>query len=97
MLREQIPWVQEKVITGSDNVDSWSVSTWDTVLVNIKIVITTPRVLLDALLHGFVNIASFALIVFDEGKTLLPKFKQNALLTFFELITATKNTTTVGS
>lgn len=63
--------MQEKVITGSDNVDSWSPSTWDTILVNVKIVIATPKVLLDALLHGFVIISSIALIVFDEGRATL--------------------------
>lgn len=70
VLKAQIPWVQEKVITGSDSVDSWSASTWDTALINVKIVITTPQVLLDALLHGFVNISSLALLVFDEGMSL---------------------------
>lgn len=72
VLKAQIPWVQEKVITGAVGVDSWSASTWDTALINVKIVITTPQVLLDALLHGFVNISSLALLVFDEGKACSP-------------------------
>lgn len=67
VLRAQIPWAQGKVITGADSVDSWSASTWDTALVNVKIAITTPQVLLDALLHGFVSISTLALIVFDEA------------------------------
>lgn len=71
VLKSQIPWVQEKVITGGANsVDSWSASTWETALINVKIVITTPQVLLDALLHGFVGISALALLVFDEGRSL---------------------------
>ncbi|KAJ4414286.1 Dicer-like protein 2 [Gnomoniopsis sp. IMI 355080] len=53
--------------TGSGKTQVWSASTWDTALDNIKIVITTPQVLLDALLHGFVCISSLALLVFDEA------------------------------
>lgn len=64
----QIPSVQTRIITGADKVDSWSGSTWDGALVNIKIVITTHQVLLDALLHGFVQISSLALLIFDEGE-----------------------------
>lgn len=72
VLRTQIPSVQTRIITGSHKVDSWSASTWDSVLVNIKIVISTHQVLLDALLHGFVRISSLALLVFDEGQLKAP-------------------------
>ncbi|KAI7788663.1 RNase3 domain-containing protein [Diaporthe eres] len=67
VIKTQIPSVLPKIVTGSDNLDSWSKSTWDSVLVNVKLVVTTHQVLLDALLHGFVQISSLALIIFDEA------------------------------
>lgn len=70
VVKTQIPQVQSKLITGADSVDSWKGVTWETALINVKIVITTHQVLLDALLHGFVNISTLALLVFDEGETL---------------------------
>lgn len=56
--------------------DRWtSRNDWDTVLKNVKIVVSTFQVLLDALSHGFVRMDSLALIVFDEGKFALnPSF-----------------------
>ncbi|PSR90511.1 ATP-dependent helicase DCL-2 [Coniella lustricola] len=62
----QIPSVQAKLITGSERVDVWSSSTWSTALINVKIIITTPQVLLDALLNAFIRMSSLALLVFDE-------------------------------
>lgn len=70
-MKLQLPSVEPKIITGNDSLDSWSEFTWQSALVNVKIVITTPQVLLDALVHGFVRISSMALLVFDEGKTAL--------------------------
>lgn len=70
-MKAQIPSVQTKIITGANQVDSWSGATWDGALVNVKIVITTHQVLLDALLHGFVQISSLALLVLDEGQQTL--------------------------
>lgn len=69
VVKQQIPQVQSKLITGSDNVDSWAKSTWQTALINVKVVISTHRVLLDALIHGFVKISTLSLLVFDEGKS----------------------------
>lgn len=70
VIKAQIPSALPKVITGSSNLDSWSESTWEGVLVNVKVVVTTYQVLLDALLHGFVQTSSLALIIFDEGNTI---------------------------
>jgi hypothetical protein len=41
---------------------------WDAVLHNVKVVVSTYQILLDALTHAFVHMESLALIVFDEGK-----------------------------
>lgn len=67
VVETQIPSVHTKIITGAEMVDTWSKSTWNDALVNVKIVITTPQVLLDALLHGFVQISGLALLILDEG------------------------------
>lgn len=67
VIKTQIPSVLPKIVTGSDKVDSWNKSTWEAILVNVRLVVSTHQVLLDALLHGFVQISSLALIIFDEG------------------------------
>jgi ERCC4-related helicase len=60
--------VQARVLTGADDVDSWSTqSAWDNYLNGVRVVVSTYQVLLDALLHGFVKMDDLALIVFDEG------------------------------
>jgi hypothetical protein len=49
-------------------VDSWSTQkVWDAFLLNVRLVVSTYQVLLDALGHAFVKMGSLALIVFDEG------------------------------
>lgn len=96
MLKLQIPSVQPKIITGSDNLESWSEATWQGALVNVQIVVTTPQVLLDALLHGFVRISSIALLVFDEGENILLVLIRTKLTTH-KPITVTRSTPTAGS
>jgi hypothetical protein len=59
---------QSRLLTGSDGVDKWtSQSTWDEVLLNQRVVISTENVLLDALSHAFVKMSKIALLIFDEG------------------------------
>lgn len=71
VLQSQIPAVQAKILRGEDNIDTWSdQATWDAILINTQIVVSTPQILLDALSHGFVVIESLSLIVFDEGACL---------------------------
>lgn len=72
VIKAQIPSVLPKIFTGANSPETWCKSTWDGVLVNVKVVLTTHQVLLDALLHGFVQISSLALIIFDEGNTFSP-------------------------
>jgi len=40
---------------------------WDAILKNVRIVVSTYQILLNALDHGFVWMQSLALVVFDEG------------------------------
>ena len=90
VIKAQIPSALPKVVTGSDTVDSWSQSTWEGVLVNVKVVVTTHQVLLDALLHGFVQISSLALIIFDEGNTVSMLCRCSGLLTIHAAHNCTK-------
>jgi ERCC4-related helicase len=50
-------------------VDSWGEKTvWDAALAGIRVAVSTPQVLFDALTHGFTKLDKFSLLVFDEGK-----------------------------
>lgn len=72
VLCAQIPVVKSRFICGADNVDAWSdQETWDDVLRNIRIVVSTFQILFDAVQHGFVRLSSLSLLVIDEGGCLL--------------------------
>lgn len=71
MYQSNLPGYCTQVLLGKDNVDHWTdQSTWDLVLENVRIVLSTHQVLLDALRHGFVKMSKLALIIFDEGMVL---------------------------
>lgn len=56
------------MLIGSDDVERWGRQIiWDTVLENVRIVVSTHQVLADALSHGFIRMETLALLVFDEG------------------------------
>lgn len=68
VISSQIPAVKTRVLTGLDNVERWtSQNVWNTVLQDVRVVVSTHAVLADALSHGFVTMGKLALIVFDEG------------------------------
>jgi hypothetical protein len=56
-----------KLITGNDNVDSWQKHTWDAILTEARMVVSTPQVLYDALAHAYLRMSDLSLIVIDEG------------------------------
>jgi ERCC4-related helicase len=63
-----LPGYGIQLLSGSDDVDHWTdQSVWDAVLLNVRIVLSTHQVLLDALTHAFVQMSRIALLVFDEG------------------------------
>lgn len=65
---KRLPAYQVRLLLGSDNVDKWSdQSTWNAAFKNIRIVISAPAVLNDALDHAFVKIEQLALLIFDEA------------------------------
>lgn len=64
-----MPAYRMQILTGQDNVDKWSEpKVWEAALDQARVVVSTHAVLCDALRHGFVPLASLALLVFDEGK-----------------------------
>lgn len=67
MIQLQIPSMPAKLLTGNDNVDTWSEPTWVSVLKGTRIVVSTPQILDDALRHAFVSMKTLALLVFDEA------------------------------
>ncbi|KAK1983184.1 RNase3 domain-containing protein [Colletotrichum cereale] len=84
VLQSQIPEVQIKFLSGDDNVDSWSDQrTWDQVLHNVRIVVSTYQILLDALSHAFVRMGRLSLIVFDEAHNCIGKSPGSKIMTVF--------------
>lgn len=68
VISSQIPAAKSRILTGLDKVDLWTEqATWDAVLQDIQIVVSTHAVLSDALTHGFVRIERLGLLIFDEG------------------------------
>lgn len=68
VLTSQIPAVQIKFLSGADGLDTWSdIRIWNDYLRNVRVVVSTYQVLLDAISHAFVPIDRLSLIVFDEG------------------------------
>lgn len=56
-----------RLLTGNDNVHNWKAATWNAILRDTRVIVSTPQVLLDALGHAFIRMDGLALIVFDEG------------------------------
>lgn len=70
VFRSNLPGFGIQLFSSKDDVDHWTEqAAWDAVLLNVRIVLSTHQVLLDALTHGFVKMGSLALLIFDEGTT----------------------------
>ncbi|KAL5118994.1 Dicer-like protein 2 [Pleosporales sp. CAS-2024a] len=68
VFKSYLPGYGILLLSGKDNVDHWTdQGAWDAVLLNIRIVVSTHQVLLDALTHAFVRMSRLALLVFDEA------------------------------
>ncbi|KAG5920789.1 hypothetical protein E4U42_006070 [Claviceps africana] len=67
VIKLQVPAVSMKLITGQENLETWSAATWKTVLRDVRIVVSTYQVLHDALCHSFIKMDRLSLIVFDEA------------------------------
>ncbi|KAF2027546.1 dicer-like protein 2 [Setomelanomma holmii] len=68
VFKSNLPGYGIQILSGNDDVDHWTdQSIWDDVLHNIRIVLSTHQVLLDALTHAFVQMRHLGLIIFDEA------------------------------
>lgn len=69
-IRLQVPIVSIRLLTGNEKVDTWHKASWETILQESRIIVSTPQVLKEALDHSFLQISKLALIVVDEGMRL---------------------------
>ncbi|KAJ2905232.1 RNase3 domain-containing protein [Zalerion maritima] len=68
VIQNQIQSIQVKIISSLVGVDTWSSqAVWDAVLRNVRVVVATYQILLDALSHGFVKLCNIPLIIIDEA------------------------------
>ena len=67
-VRACVPAIKIRLLTGPDGVDRWrNQEAWDAAILDMRIIVSTPAVLADALEHRFVKMGKLALLVFDEG------------------------------
>ncbi|KAJ3489320.1 hypothetical protein NLG97_g6022 [Lecanicillium saksenae] len=66
-IKLQIPSISIRLVVGSDNVHTWSASTWKSLLNGAQAIVSTYQVLLDALDHAFVKLDRLSLLIFDEA------------------------------
>lgn len=83
VIRLQAAAASMKLLTGKDNVDTWSASIWEIILRDVRIVVSTYQVLLDALCHSFVKMDRICLIVFDEAHNCTGKHPGSKIMTDF--------------
>ncbi|KIE01203.1 Dicer-like protein 2, partial [Metarhizium majus ARSEF 297] len=83
VIRLQAASVAMKLLTGNDQVDTWSADTWDTILDGVRVVVSTYQVLLDALCHAFISIDRLSLIIFDEAHNCVGKHPGSKIMTDF--------------
>ncbi|KAF2847785.1 dicer-like protein-like protein 2 [Plenodomus tracheiphilus IPT5] len=68
VFKSHLPGYGIRILSGKDDVDHWTdQDIWDAVLRNVRVVLSTHKVLLDALTHGFVRMSKLALLIFDEA------------------------------
>ena len=84
VLSKQLPGYLMKMLTGLNDVDKWTnQDLWDGVLKNVRVVVGTPKVLEDALTHGFVRMSRLALLVFDEAHRCIKESPMNLIMRNF--------------
>ncbi|KAI9835015.1 MAG: Dicer-like protein 2 [Sclerophora amabilis] len=84
VITRQLPAYPLRFFSGADNVDRWSEqSLWDAALLNVRIVVSTYQILLDALTHGFVPMSRLALLVYDEAHNCVSKHPANVIMQNF--------------
>uniref|UniRef100_A0ACD5WPN7 Uncharacterized protein n=1 Tax=Avena sativa TaxID=4498 RepID=A0ACD5WPN7_AVESA len=69
--------------TGDMGVDFWSPATWRRVVEDAEVLVMTPQILLDNLLHGFFRLKDIALLIFDECHRAKGKYAYACILKEF--------------
>ncbi|OAP62767.1 hypothetical protein AYL99_01994 [Fonsecaea erecta] len=83
-LRIGLPSARIKLLVGNDNVDRWSEQRiWDAALDGVRVMVSTHKILEDALAHSFVKIEDLALLVFDEAHHCIRKHPANKIMSNF--------------
>ncbi|KAF7197165.1 Dicer-like protein 2 [Pseudocercospora fuligena] len=73
-----------RLLTGADGCEKWSDQRlWDASLTNIRVVVATPAILLDALTHAFMHMTRLALCVFDEAHHCTKKHPMSSIMKLF--------------
>ncbi|KAJ5772613.1 hypothetical protein N7520_003142 [Penicillium odoratum] len=81
VIASQLSSVKIRTLTGLDNVDRWTEqATWNKVLRDVRVVVSTHAVLADALSHGFVRMSQLSLIVFDEAHHCMRRHPANKIM-----------------
>lgn len=78
VFQANLPGYGHLLLCGRD-VELWTTqSAWNEVFRhNVRIVMSTHQILLDALTHGFMSLQKLALLIFDEGP--LPAFEEESV------------------
>ncbi|KAH9948839.1 P-loop containing nucleoside triphosphate hydrolase protein [Amylocystis lapponica] len=96
VIADNIP-VSVGMISGSSEPNQWKdKKLWRRILASHRIMVTTPQVLLDALLHGYVDLGSdVGLLVFDEAHHAVLKHPYNMIMGqfYFSLTPRTRDNT----
>ena len=80
----QLPAYRCRTLSSLDSVDHWSTKAiWDAALFNMQVIVSTPQVFYDALMHGFIHIGQFALLIFDEAHHCQKKHVTNRIMQDF--------------
>jgi ERCC4-related helicase len=83
-LAAQLPAYSFRSITSLDNAEFWtSQEVWDSALLGIHGIISTPQILLDAMRHGFVSMRNISLLVVDEAHHGIKKHSTNLIMQEF--------------
>lgn len=84
VMSHQLSAYPSRLLSGADNVHLWtSQEVWNAVLKDVRIVLSTSQVLVDALAHGFVKMKNIALLVFDEAHHIQASHPLNKMMQTF--------------
>ncbi|KAF2403577.1 P-loop containing nucleoside triphosphate hydrolase protein [Trichodelitschia bisporula] len=84
VFEKHLPAYKSRVLTGHDNIDRWTDQIqWDAVLQDIRVVVSTYGLLHEALGHGFVQMSSLELIIYDEAHNCIKDNPGNKIMQDF--------------